>query len=177
MTAVNGAALSLRPARASDGPAIGAIKVAAWRRAYAGILPAEALDGLDVARESADWGAYAGNPPADDRLIVACLGSTVVGYGRSEPSPDVDVQGGGEVAGLYVHPDAQVHGIGTAMLNRLVDDLTARGFAPIVLWHFVGNDRAARFYRRFGFHPDGGRRPVPGLAVDEVRLRLAHPVG
>jgi hypothetical protein len=88
VTAVSDAALSLRPAREADGPAIGAIKVASWRRAYAGILPAEALDGLDVARESADRGAYAGARPADDRLIVACMDDMVVGYGRSEPSPD-----------------------------------------------------------------------------------------
>jgi hypothetical protein len=63
------------------------------------------------------------------------------------------------------------------MLSRLVDDLTARGYAPILLGHFVGNDRAARMYRRFGSQADGARRPVPGLGIDEVRLRLAQRVG
>ena len=59
----------LRAAHQSDGPAIGAIKVETWRRAYASILPAAALDGLDAAGESAEWGAYAGDTPPDDRLI------------------------------------------------------------------------------------------------------------
>ena len=167
----------LRAAHESDGPAIGAIKVETWRRAYASILPAAVLDGLDASEESAEWGAYAGDTPPDDRLIVACRGDEVIGYGRSEPCPDSDVPGAGEVAGLYVHPAAQGQGVGTAMLAWLVDDLGARGFDPIVLWHFVGNEQAAAAYTRFGFRPDGARRPVPGLGIDEVRLRLAHRVG
>ena len=101
----------------------------------------------------------------------------VVGYGRSEPCPDLDVLGAGEVAGLYVHPAAQERGVGSALLAWLLDDLAARRFDSIVLWHFVGNDHAAAVYTRFGFRPDGARRPVPGLGIDEVRLRLAHRLG
>ena len=169
--------ITLRAARGSDGPAIGAIKVEAWRHAYAAILPASVLGGLDVAEESAEWAAYAGETPPDDRLIVACRDDAVVGYGRSEPCPDDDLPGGGEVAGLYVHPAMQGQGVGSAMLAWLADDLAERGFAPIVLWHFVGNSHAAAVYARFGFRPDGARRPVPGLEIDEVRLRLGHRVG
>ena len=171
------AGIILRAARESDGPAIGAIKVETWRRTYAAILPASVLDGLDVVEESAEWGAYARNTPPHDRLIVADRDDAVVGYGRSEPCPDDDLPSAGEVAGLYVHPSAQGQGVGTAMLAWLADDLAARGFAPIVLWHFVGNRQAAAVYARFGFWPDGARRPVPGLEIDEVRLRLGHRVG
>lgn len=127
-------ALTLRAATEADGPAIGAIKVDTWRRAYPGILPAPVLDGLDTAQESAEWGA--------------------------------------ELAGLYVHPTAQGTGAGRRMLAWLVGDLLARNLAPVVLWHFVGNERAAAVYAAAGFEPDGARRPVPGLDVDEVRLRL-----
>jgi RimJ/RimL family protein N-acetyltransferase len=51
-----------------------------------------------------------------------------------------------------------------------VDDLAARGYEAVVLWHFVGNDRAARFYERAGLSPDGARRRSRHGA-DEVRLR------
>ncbi|HWH65953.1 MAG TPA: hypothetical protein VNS99_07635, partial [Gaiellales bacterium] len=54
---------TLRAARESDGHAIGAIKVETWRRAYAGLLSPAFLAGLDVAQESAEWGAYARQPP------------------------------------------------------------------------------------------------------------------
>jgi GNAT superfamily N-acetyltransferase len=164
--------VTLRAATAADGPAIGAIKMDTWRHAYAGVLPAPVLDGLDAAQESADWGAYAHDTPAEHRLIVAVRGREVIGYGRSEPCPDADLAGAGEVAGLYVQPSAQSTGAGRVMLAWLVDDLAARTFDPIVLWHFVGNERAAAVYAAAGFEPDGARRPVPGLDVDEVRLRL-----
>jgi len=59
------------------------------------------------------------------------------------------------------------------MLTWLTDDLLARGLRPVVLWHFAGNDRAAAVYAAAGFVPDGARRPVPGLDVDELRVRLA----
>jgi GNAT superfamily N-acetyltransferase len=87
--------------------------------------------------------------------------------------PDDDVRGAGEVAGLYVRPANQGRGAGRAMLTWLVDDLRTRGLDPVVLWHFAGNDRAAAVYAAAGFLPDGARRPVPGLDVDEVRVRLA----
>jgi GNAT superfamily N-acetyltransferase len=165
-------ALTLRAATEADGPAIGAIKVDTWRRAYPGILPAPVLDGLDADEESAEWGAYARAIAPEHRLIVAVQGGEVIGYGRSEPCPDADLPGAGEVAGLYVHPAAQGTGAGRAMLVWLVDDLLARNLTPVVLWHFVGNERAAAVYAAAGFEPDGARRPVPGLDVDEVRLRL-----
>jgi GNAT superfamily N-acetyltransferase len=119
--------LTLRPAREADGPAIGAIKVETWRRAYAGLLSPALLSGLDVAQESAEWSAYARRPPEGQRLIVACCGDEVIGYGRSEPCPDVDAPGAGELGGLYVRPADQGRGAGRAMLTWLVDDLLARG--------------------------------------------------
>lgn len=171
----------IRPARPADGPAIGSIKVETWRHAYAGLLPAAVLDGLDADRDAADWGAYAARLPSDHRLIVACREQRVVGYGRSEPCPDADVAGAGEVAGLYVHPSEQGTGAGRAMLTWLIDDLLARGLNPVVLWHFVGNAPAEAFYESRGFTLDGARRPLPGLEVDEVRRRLrtdgSGPVG
>jgi GNAT superfamily N-acetyltransferase len=128
-----------------------------------------------VARESAEWGAYARRPPQDHRLIVACSGDEVIGYGRSEPCPDGDARCAGEVGGLYVRPVDQGRGAGRAMLTWLVDHLLERGLDPVVLWYFAGNHPAAAVYAAAGFLPDGARRPVPGLDVDELRVRLtAH---
>ncbi len=165
--------LTLHPAREADGPAIGAIKVETWRRAYSGLLSPALLDGLDVAQESAEWAAYARQPPQGHRLIVACRGDEVIGYGRSEPCPDDDARGAGEVGGLYVRAADQGRGAGRAMLTWLVDDLLARGLDPVVIWYFSGNDPAAAVYAAVGFVLDGARRPVPGLDIDEVRVRLA----
>ena len=47
--------ISLRAARPSDAPAIGAVHVAAWRSAYPGILPDDYLARLSVARQAAHY--------------------------------------------------------------------------------------------------------------------------
>jgi len=47
---------------------------------------------------------------------------------------------------LYVHPDSQGQGIGTALLDR-TKELRPKGFT---LWTFPQNDRACSFYERRG---------------------------
>lgn len=162
----------LRDAVAADGGAIARIKLATWNAAYRGLFPDAVLDALDADREAAEWGAYAAAPPPDERLRVAELDGAIVGYARTEPSPDPDLAGAGEVAGLYVDVPWWGRGIGRVLLADAVAGLRAAGHDEIVLWHFVGNDRARRTYEAAGFAPDGARRPVPECAVDEVRLRL-----
>jgi len=49
---------------------------------------------------------------------------------------------------LYVHPDAQGRGIGTALLDK-TKELRPNGFT---LWTFPQNHRACSFYERRGLH-------------------------
>lgn len=53
---------------------------------------------------------------------------------------------GGLLGHLYVHPDAQNRGVGTALLE-IVKRERPKGFE---LWVFQRNDRARRFYERHG---------------------------
>ena len=147
--------IQLRDAVAADGTAIARIKVATWRAAYRGLLPDAVLDALDEDAEAAEWGAYVGAPPPGGRLRVADHDGVVVGYARVEPSPDADAAGAGEVAGLYVDVPWWGRGIGRALLADAVAGLRAAGHDEIVLWHFVGNERARRAYEAAGFAPDG----------------------
>jgi GNAT superfamily N-acetyltransferase len=75
------------------------------------------------------------------------------------------------VCGLYVAPSRAGSGRGSALFGHAVADLRERGHAPVVLWHFVGNERAARFYERAGFRLDGAIR-TSDFGPDEVRRRL-----
>ncbi|MDB5680997.1 MAG: family N-acetyltransferase, partial [Sphingomonas bacterium] len=47
--------LAVRPARLSDSGRIGEIHVAAWREAYADLMPPARLAALDVAERAAMW--------------------------------------------------------------------------------------------------------------------------
>jgi GNAT superfamily N-acetyltransferase len=54
------------------------------------------------------------------------------------------------VAQLYVAPDAQNRGIGTALLEQAKSESPDR----LELWVFQANDGARRFYERHGFRLD-----------------------
>ena len=163
--------MQIRAATPADAEAIAALKIRAWRAAYAGILPAERLDALDVDAEAEAWGEHLEAPPVEERLWLAVDGDELVGYARTGPCEDVDATPElGEVHGLYAAPERIGTGVGRALLAHAAADLAARGYRALVLWQFVGNDRAAAFYERAGLRPDGTSRRSPH-GVDEVRLR------
>lgn len=147
------------------------MKIAAWRFAYDGLLSAELLAGLDQVGEEESWREYLAERPAGDRMWVADDGE-IAGFARTGPSPQPDTpEATGEVHGLYVAPGRIGTGCGRALFGRATADLVARSFAPIVVWHFVGNERAARFYEHAGFRLDGAIR-ASEFGVDEVRRRF-----
>lgn len=137
------------------------MKVASWRWAYADVLPREVLAALDPVKEELEWRSYLEEIPAEERLWVAEQGGRIVAFARTGPA---------EVHGLYVSPDCTRAGLGRRLFQHAVADLAERGYAPVALWHFVGNDRAAAFYDSMGFHLAGASRPSD-FGVDEVRRR------
>lgn len=78
----------LREATPPDAAALGALHVAAWRGAYAGILPPSLLDGLSSDRSAAMWRAVLDDPPGhgDAALFVAESGDDTVASARASPS-------------------------------------------------------------------------------------------
>jgi GNAT superfamily N-acetyltransferase len=159
----------VRAAGVADAPAVAALKVRAWRAAYGGVLPPGVLEALDPVKEREAWAGYLDGIPPEDRLWVAVDDGVLVGYTRAGPSPDEDVPPGtGQIHGLYVEPARIGTGLGSLLLWHSLDDLRDRGYVRAVLWHFAGNEVAARFYDRAGIAPDGARRPNE-LGADEVR--------
>jgi ribosomal protein S18 acetylase RimI-like enzyme len=44
-------------------------------------------------------------------------------------------------------------------MDRLLDDITAAGYANVMLWVFVENERARKFYEAKGFVPTEKTHP------------------
>lgn len=118
----------LRPAEALDVPDLVAVQLAA--RAAAPMPP-----GI---HPPADIVAFlTGRLERDEAWVAECEGE-VVGYARFTRTWLDD---------LYVHPEHQGQGIGTALL-ALVKSLRPDGFG---LWVFESNVPAQRFYAAHGF--------------------------
>jgi ribosomal protein S18 acetylase RimI-like enzyme len=83
------------------------------------------------------WKRYVVFP--QQAVWVAEIDREIVGYASLE---------GRDLTNLYVHPDYQRRGVGSALLAR-VQAIASEG---LQLWTFQQNEGAIRFYERNGFH-------------------------
>ena len=95
------------------------------------------LPRLHTDEETVDW--ITNTVMAEDEVVVAEVEGGIAGFVAMS-------SGGDHLQHLYVHPDLQGRGIGTALLER------AKAGAPagFRLWVFQANAGARRFYERHG---------------------------
>jgi ribosomal protein S18 acetylase RimI-like enzyme len=148
---------------AEDLDEMGRVHVQVWREAYAGLLPADYLAGLDPSLSATRWKERFGSS-AELSWWLARDDDGIVGMATSGPARDDDPPAALELYAINVLRRA--HGSG------LADDLMAHaiGERPAYLWVLEGNDRALAFYRRHGFGDEGGRKPEPDTGVVEIRM-------
>lgn len=155
----------VEPACDADVEGIAEVHVAAWQRAYQGLLPAEVLAAQSVERRTEAWtsqlrdAGVAAWVSRDSRGIIN-------GFVAAGASRDADAEPStGEVYAVYVHPDAWGSGAGHALVSSASASL-ADDYEAATLWVLAGNDRACRFYERQGWRPDGSQREeARGAAV------------
>ena len=164
-----GISLTVRRAVPRDAGPIGAVHVAGWRSAYAGILPDHSLTRLSAAQQGAQYDrdiragravfvATAVHPGEADQVV----GFTTVGRPRTEGLGD------GEIETLYVLDDYRDQGIGRRLLQTGAGHLAAQGCESVFLW--VLRDNQSRwFYERLGGRVARvGTTPVGGVAVAQI---------
>ena len=165
-------AVTVRPARAGDAPALGLLHVRAWQAAYRGQLPDDYLDGLRPEERQAGWERGLRRDRAHDPVLVAERDGRVVGFAVVRAAEDPP--GAGELSAINVHPDHWGTGAGRALLAAAQAELARLGFDQAVLWVLPGNRRARRFYEIAGWAADGAERTEEiqqGVTVTEVRYR------
>jgi len=165
---------SVRLALPAEANEIGEIQVAAWRSAYAGLLPADVLADLDPAQFAAQWRAALLAPgEARNRVMVALAGRTLVGFAAITPSddPDADPQRDAVIAELAVQPDATRAGHGSRLLNAVVDTIRADGFSRLTVWVNSTDDVLRAFYTEAGWAPDGAHRELDLYGDESVRIK------
>jgi ribosomal protein S18 acetylase RimI-like enzyme len=164
--------MNCRDATLADGPAVAQVWVEAWRGAYADLMPAAFLAGLD---------AGSGLPHFEEAirsgrsLLVAELDAAVVGFSFVASSRDADVTGPtGEVIAINVLPSHWRRGVGRMLLDDSTRRLQQQGCSQATLWVLHGNTRARRFYEAVGWRPDGAEKiddALTGFPLHEVRYR------
>lgn len=158
----------ITPLTAADADGLGRLHVAVWREAYAALMPADYLAGLEPSAGAARWRDWAADPGAP-ATWVARDEAGLVGFATAGASRDAVPVRERELWAINLL--ARAHGTGLAdELLRL-----ALGDAPASLWVVEANHRAIAFYRRHGFAPDGLRGTHPPTGTPEIRM--VRPAG
>ncbi len=161
--------MDIRLAKPEDASAVAQVHVRAWQAAYRNLLPDEYLDGLRAEDRAARYD-FVSRDPGRPSTLVALVGDTICGFATVAPAKG-DAPGYGELCALYVSPERWRCGIGAALVRAARKRLLLLGYQQAVLWVFLGNTRAERFYEHDGWMSDGLQRiaTVWGATVQEIR--------
>src|SRR5690554_3367070 len=113
---------SIRPAQATDIPAIAHIHIEGWKAAYGGLVDPGYLATLSVEERRADWQKWM--QAGDMTSFLALAGEKPAGFiswGRTRTAPPGDSpirpQYPAEIYALYLLPEYWNKGIGKALLQ------------------------------------------------------------
>ena len=169
--------MACRDAVVEDGLPLARVWVAAWQSAYAGLMPAEYLAGLDADQARSRFEQSLRESPS---VLVLELDGDILGFSAYGASRDQDAgPATGEVIAINLHPSSWRRGLGRELLRETLLRLQGRGFSEATLWVLHGNARARQFYEALGWRRDGVEKhddKLTGFALHEVRYRMALPI-
>ena len=136
--------MEIRPAIASDHGAIRAVARDTWHDTYDELEPETIDETVD------EW--YADDALEEElerpgtAFLAAEADGEVVGFTHGVVQEDE-----GDVLRMFVHPDPQCEGIGTALHERLREDLEDFNMQRMRAIDLASNDASRRFYEGLGF--------------------------
>ncbi len=141
----------------------GYVHFSAWQETYAGLIDAEYLN--NMTEEKCKKIAHKWL----DHILVAKDGERVIGFAGYGAYRDDTLPDCGEVFSIYVLADYYGKKVGYALMNAVFEKLA--DFKKIAVWVLKGNERAIRFYERYGFKFDGTEQSIM-LGTQNTELRM-----
>lgn len=140
----------------------------AWKEAYVGLIDQAFLDARSVEKSR----QYAAQAFADGKAtLLAKDGERVVGFADYGAYRGDDLPDAGEVYAIYILKDYYGKGVGYGLMSRALAAL--KEYRRFAVWVLEGNERAIRFYQRFGFRFDGQKQTlILGAPVTDARMIL-----
>jgi GNAT superfamily N-acetyltransferase len=162
-----------RRAVAGDALGIAQLYRSTLRDAYAGEMPADFVDPVDLdERATRIQNAIIGDSRT---FFITLVGDVVVGFCGVAPARDEDLPPGfGEVVVMAVEREHRRHGHGLELLCKARHLALKKGWSALALWVVASNVDAGALYARAGFVPDGGAKQDDrlGFTTSIVRCRL-----
>ena len=159
-------AAEIRSAKPRDAAALAAVHEAAWRGAYAGILPHRRLNQM-VARRHGNW--WAGAIRSGAAILVVDFGGETIGYATLGRNRAPTIVAEGEIYEIYLKPEYQGLGFGGRLFETARAHLRARGLRGVVVWALTENHGAREFYsRRGGTETADGTESFDGRPIAKI---------
>jgi len=137
----------IRPAHLGDAGDIARIYVESWRVAYQGILPQNYLAGLGADNTARTIRRSLMDPQM--HYLIAEGDQGAVGYISAGPERGRNPVYMAEIYELYLLPEIQRQGLGSALLARMARRLRQEGFYTLMVWVLARNPNR-RFYEKCG---------------------------
>ena len=136
----------IRKAKPKDAKRVAEINVIGWHTAYKDLVPDDFLAKWQVTDRRIERFCEKIKEKAD--FFVAEQEGQVIGYlhgGKNVENANIPFEY--EVYSLYIDPEFQRHGVGTALMKRFEKEIGAVSF---FLHAMKGNQKAMRFYAKIG---------------------------
>lgn len=126
----------------------GRVIYTAWGETYKGLMPDSILEGRSLER----WVQKTKENP-ENKYIAFADGKAVGIVGFLPQARDfVTDNESGEIVALYVLKEYQKQGIGKALMNKALKDISSD---KVTLFVLKGNENALEFYKHMGFELTG----------------------
>jgi len=102
----------------------------------------------------------------------------IVGFTRFGPTRDEDDDPAqvGEIASIYLLPQAWGTGLGRRLMSSALRHLAGAGYGQATLWVLDPNARARRFYAKGGWAEDGAVKQDDSLGFPMAEVRYRRPL-
>ncbi|MRH92615.1 GNAT family N-acetyltransferase [Nocardia sp. SYP-A9097] len=164
--------MEIRSGLLADAPAVAALHTESWRTSYAGIMPAEYLDGPLYEERLAIWQFRLTTPTPGAALFTAQEESELLGFVYLTPNPDGRIL----LDNLHVHPTAKRRGLGTRLLRHAQHwTHTEHPGHTLYLEVLEANTPAVAFYERHGGKRTDSRTAHFDQGFDLIELEYTWP--
>ncbi len=137
--------MRIRKATLADARDIKSVHYHAWTTNYRGYTPDEYLDSMKFDNKSIQEMT---NYMKEDEFFVAEENGRVIGFTELKYPDDKTV----EIGGLYVHPDFQKMGAGSALMKKVCQMKKKLGYDKLILWT-IKDGPSLGFYAKQGLKP------------------------
>jgi L-amino acid N-acyltransferase YncA len=148
--------------------------IACWQSAYKDIIPSGFLANMPNEIEQRTERLKNNlNESTDISYYYAAVNGKMIGRLIFGKCRDEDKSNAGEVTAVYLIKEYWNKGLGRKMMDYAIDELKSIGYDEIIVWVLEDNNRARRFYEKYGFTLDGAKKEMQmGKSLTVVRYTM-----